>query len=76
MVVDLVTVILQFGSGGEELTKVNAGVGATVINTGVDQSLERISESPLSKLWELCALDGPLRGLGGVMDRDIGLPSD
>jgi hypothetical protein len=41
MVVDFVTVILQLGGGGEELTEVNSGVGATVVDTGINQSLER-----------------------------------
>ena len=53
MVVDLVTIILQLGGGGEELTKVNTSVGATVVNAGVYQSLEQISELLLSELSEL-----------------------
>ena len=41
MVVDFITVILQLGGGGEELTEVNSGVGASVVDTGINQSLER-----------------------------------
>ena len=75
MVVDLVTVILQFGGGREELSKVNACVGATVVDTRVDQSLELMSEFR-SRESESHALDGPPRVSGAVMDRGIGLPSD
>ena len=39
MVVNFVTVILRLRGGGEELTKINTGVGTTAINTGVNQSL-------------------------------------
>lgn len=75
MVVDLVTVILQLGSGGEELAKVNTSIGATVINTRVNQSLKRISKSLLSELLKRCAPDGLPRVSDGVMDRGTGLPS-
>ena len=39
VVVNFVSVVLQLCGGGEELTKVNTGVGATVVNTGINQSL-------------------------------------
>ena len=50
VVVDLVTVVLQFGGGCEELTKVNACVGATVVDTRVDQSLELDVRIPVKRI--------------------------
>ena len=40
VVIDFVAVILQLRGGSEELTKVNTGVGATVVDPRVNQSLE------------------------------------
>ena len=39
MIVDFVTVILQLGGGGEKLTEINAGIGATVVDPRVNQCL-------------------------------------
>jgi len=75
MVVDFVTVVLQLGGGGEELTKVNTSVGATIVNTRVDQSLEQNIRSPLNERSGGCAPDGLPQVSYGVMDRGIGLPS-
>ena len=58
VVVDLVMFILQFGGGREESSKVNACVGATVVDTRVNQSLELMSEFR-SRESESRALDGP-----------------
>jgi len=48
MVVDFVTVILQLGSGGEELTKINTGIGAAVVDPRVNQSL-----GPHVSIWQV-----------------------
>lgn len=75
MVIDFVTIILQLGGGGEELTEVNARVGATVVNARVNQSLEMDIRIFAEGMIGVRVPDGPPRGSNGGMDQGIVLPS-
>jgi len=75
MVVDLVTIVLQLVGGGEELTEVNAGVGTAVVDAGIDQGLEQISNDCQQNDRGSEVPDGPLQELSEVMDRATELPS-